>query len=262
MEANKNFNVNKLKVSVFPTRQLMGIACAREAGEVIRALLSEKEYASIIFASAPSQLEMLYALMDEKGIEWGRVKAFHMDEYIGLPADAPQSFGNYLRVRFFTKLPFGDVFYMDGNNPDIKGECERYSDLLKAYPPDISFLGIGENGHIAFNDPHIADFDDPLLLKLNPQLDSTCRQQQVNDGWFESLRDVPSQAITITITGLLKAQYIFTTVPGKTKQNIIKKCIEGPISIECPATIIRTHDKSRLFLDDDSAALLDFNVLQ
>ncbi|HYE80623.1 MAG TPA: glucosamine-6-phosphate deaminase [Clostridia bacterium] len=261
MEAKRSFNVNKLNVSVFPTRDLMGKACAREAGEIIRSLLAEKEYVSIIFASAPSQMEMLNALINEKGIEWDRVKAFHMDEYIGLPADAPQSFGNYLKIRLFTKLPFKSVFYMDGNAPDIEGECERYSKLLRDNPPDISFLGIGENGHIAFNDPHIADFEDPLPVKINSHLDFTCRQQQVNDVWFKSLEDVPSQAITITITGLMKAQYIFTTVPGKTKQNIIKKCIEGPISIECPATIIRTHDKSRLFLDDDSAALLDFSVL-
>lgn len=257
----KQFVIDKLNVSIFPTRELMGKACAKEAGEIICRLLLEKECVNLIFASAPSQLDMLNALMSEDGIDWGRVNAFHMDEYIGLPSDAPQSFGNYLRTRLFTKLPFRQVFYMDGNAPDVVSECERYSELLRNYPPDITFLGIGENGHIAFNDPHIADFDDPVLVKVNDSLDPICRQQQVTDGWFKSIEEVPYRAITISITGLMAAPYIFTTVPGSTKQKIIKQCLEGPICIDCPGTIIRLHNASRLFLDTDSAALLDLDKL-
>lgn len=261
MEVERRFAIDKLNVSIFTTRELMGKACAEEAGEIIRRLLVEKEYVNIIFASAPSQLEMLNALMSEGGIDWGRVNAFHMDEYIGIPFDAPQSFGNYLRIHLFTKLPFRQVFYIDGNAPDIDEECERYSELLRNNPPDITFLGIGENGHIAFNDPHIADFDDPLLVKVNDNLDSVCRQQQVTDGWFTSVDEVPSRAITLSLTGLMAAPYIFTTVPGSTKQKIIKQCLEGPICVECPGTVIRMHKGSRLFLDADSAALLDLDKL-
>lgn len=261
MGVEQEFVIDQLKVSIFKTRELMGQACAKEVGRIIRRLLSQKEHVNIMFASAPSQLDMLNVLMSENGIDWGRVNAFHMDEYIGLPSDAPQSFGNYLRVRLFTKLPFRQVFYMDGNAPDIAGECERYSELLRNHPLDISFLGIGENGHLAFNDPHIADFEDPLLVKSNDHLDSICRQQQVTDGWFKSIDEVPSSAITVTIPALMAASYIFTTVPGSTKQTIIKQCLEGPISVACPGTVIRQHKASRLFLDGDSAALLDLNKL-
>lgn len=261
MGVGQGFVIDQLKVSIFKTRELMGEACGKEVGGIIRRLLSQKEHVNIMFASAPSQLDMLNVLMSENGIDWDRVNAFHMDEYIGLPSDAPQSFGNYLRVRLFTKLPFRQVFYMDGNAPDIDGECERYSELLRTHPLDISFLGIGENGHLAFNDPHIADFDDPLLVKSNDHLDSICRQQQVTDGWFKSMDEVPSSAITVTIPALMAASYIFTTVPGSTKQKIIKQCLEGPISVACPGTIIRRHKASRLFLDNDSAALLDLNKL-
>lgn len=252
------FNVDRLSVSISPNRDLMGKACAEEAGNVICQLLEEKENISIIFASAPSQLDMLYAIMENKKIDWKRIIAFHMDEYIGLPADAPQSFGNYLRIRLFSKLPFKEVLYMDGNASDIESECNRYAELLRKYPPDISFIGIGENGHMAFNDPHIADFYDPKLVKVNPYLDDTCREQQVNDGWFKNIDEVPKSAITITIPGLLLAPYVFGTVPGVTKSKIVKECLEGPISLDCPASILRLHKCSKLFLDDDSAALLEF----
>ncbi len=261
MGVELEFVIDQLKVSIFKTRELMGQACAKEVGAIIRRLLSQKEQVNIMFASAPSQLDMLNVLMSEEGIDWGRVNAFHLDEYIGLPSNAPQSFGNYLRVRFFTKLPFRQVFYMNGNAPDIAGECRRYSELLRNHPLDISFLGIGENGHLAFNDPHIANFDDPLLVKTNDHLDSLCRQQQVTDGWFKSIDDVPSRAITVTLPALMAATYVFANVPGSTKQKIVKQCLEGPISIDCPATIMRSHKESRLFLDRDSAELLDLNKL-
>lgn len=255
------FMVDRLEVYIYPDRVRMGLACAAAAGEKLRQVLADKGTASIIFASAPSQLEVLAGLSNEEGIDWNKVTAFHMDEYIGLPGDAPQSFGNYLRTRFFNSLPFKHVFYMNGNPVDINAECERYADLLRQYPVDISFLGIGENGHIAFNDPHIADFNDPLLVKLNDNLDQLCRQQQVNDGWFSSVEDVPDQAITITIPGLLAAKYVYTIVPGKTKQAIIKRCLEGPVGLDCPGTVIRLHPASQLYLDADSAGLLDLNTL-
>jgi glucosamine-6-phosphate deaminase len=256
------FTVDKLIVHILPTRDLMGRACAVEAGKTLRSLLATKPFVNIIFASAPSQLEALDALRMEAGIEWNRVNAFHMDEYIGMPSDAPQSFGNYLRERFFTKLSFCQVFYMDGNAPDVLAECERYSLLLREYPVDVAFVGIGENGHLAFNDPYIADFEDPLLVKVNENLDAECRQQQVTDGWFKSLADVPNKAITITIPGLVAARDIFAIVPGKTKQKIVKRCLEDPIGVDCPGTILRSHDSAKLYLDADSAAILDLKRLK
>jgi len=261
LEGTRQFFVDNLDVRVYPTRDLMGKACAMEAGEKIRQRLAEKETVNIIFASAPSQLEALDALRAEEGIDWGRVNAFHMDEYIGMPSDAPQSFGNYLRIRFFTRLPFRRVFYMDGMAPDVALECERYAGLLREHPTDITFLGIGENGHIAFNDPHIADFDDPWLVKVNPDLDPVCRQQQVTDGWFKSLDDVPRRAITISVPALVAARDVYAIVPGMTKQQIVKRCLEGRLGVECPGTVIRRHKAAQLYLDADAAALLDLDKL-
>jgi glucosamine-6-phosphate deaminase len=200
---------------------------------------------------------MLAGLRAEAGIDWSRVYAFIMDEYVGLPADAPQSFGSYLKTRFFSKLPFRQVFYIDGDNLNLAAECERYAALLREHPTDITFAGIGENGHLAFNDPHIADFNDPLLVKVNQAMDPTCRQQQVTDGWFERLDLVPHQAITVTIPALIAAQYVFAIVPGVTKQKIVKRCLEEPISTDCPGSILRRHMAAQLYLDADSAALLD-----
>ena len=262
MEGIRQFFVDKLDVRIYPTREEMGLACAVEAGNILRQLLAEQETVSTIFASAPSQLEMLAGLRVQEGIDWDRVYAFHMDEYVGLPVDAPQNFGNYIKVRFFSKVKFKQIFYMNGNAPDLDAECERYSKLLREHPVDISFLGIGENGHLAFNDPSIADFNDPYLVKLNKNMDAVCRQQQVTDGWFKRLDDVPHQAITITLSGLMNAKYVFAIVPGATKQRIVKRCLEGPINSECPGTIIRQHEASQLYLDADSAALLDEIIIQ
>jgi glucosamine-6-phosphate deaminase len=183
-----------------------------------------------------------------------------MDEYVGLPADAPQGFGNYLKVRFFSKLPFQNIFYMNGNAPDLDSECERYATLLREHPVDIAFLGIGANGHLAFNDPYIADFNDPLLVKVNGNLDPVCRQQQVTDDLFKSLTDVPHQAITISLPGLMAAKYAYAIVPGVTKQQVVKECLEKPISTECPGSILRQHGMAQLYLDEASAALLDGKV--
>jgi glucosamine-6-phosphate deaminase len=261
MEGIRQFFVDKFDVRVYPTRKEMGTACAAEAGKTLRHLLAEKKEVNIIFASAPSQLEVLEGLLSDGGIAWERVNAFHMDEYVGLPADAPQGFGNYLKVRFFSKLPFRHVFYMDGNAPDLDCECERYATLLREHPVDIAFLGIGENGHLAFNDPYIADFNDPYLVKVNKNLDPVCRQQQVTDKLFMSLPEVPDQAITITMPGLMAAKYAYAIVPGATKQHVVKQCLEGPISTACPGSILRQHGAAQLYLDDASAALLDEKVL-
>jgi glucosamine-6-phosphate deaminase len=256
MDSIKQFFVDNLQVRIYQTRDQMGKACAVEAGRRIRQLLAEKDSANIIFASSPSQIDLLTHLQAEGGIDWHRINAFIMDEYVGLPSGAPQSFGVYLKTHFFSKLPLQQVFYINGSAPDLAAECARYEALLRAHPVDITFAGIGENGHLAFNDPHIADFNDPSLVKVVESLDQTCRQQQVTDGLFESLNEVPHRAITLTIPALMAARHVYINVPGPTKQNIIKVCLEEPVSINCPGSILRNHHSAQLYLDSKSAALL------
>ena len=250
------FARDSLKVRILPDRAALGKAAARAVAPRIRALQEERKLLNLVFASAPSQDETLEALLLQPGIDWARINAFHMDEYIGLPADAPQSFGQYIRTRFFSKLGFREVFYIDGNAPDANAECERYARLLREHPTDIALLGIGENGHLAFNDPGIADFEDPLLVKVNQNLDGTCRKQQVNDGHFRTLTEVPASAITLTIPALFSARSIFVLVPGRSKREIVRRTLEGPVDVACPATILRRHPDACLYLDRDSAGLL------
>ncbi len=254
--ALREFKVDRLNVKVFPDRAALGAAAGLAAAARIRAMQQERELLNLLFASGPSQDQTLEALRLEPGVDWGRINAFHMDEYISFPADAPQAFGQYLRDRLFDKLPFQQVFYIDGNARDLQEECARYARLLQEHPLDLAFLGIGENGHLAFNDPGIADFQDPLWVKVDDQLDATCRQQQVNDGHFRTLEQVPARAITLTIPALFSARGALVSVPGPRKREIVRRTLRGPIDESCPATILRTHANACLFLDGDSAALL------
>jgi glucosamine-6-phosphate deaminase len=251
----KDFTVGECRVSRFDTRAEMGKAGAEESARIIRDVYAKKGEANIIFASSPSQLDVLTALIEED-VDWKKVNAFHMDEYIGLDIEHKASFGNYIRDNFLAKVKPGRVFYFNGKAPDTAAECDRYEKLLADYPVDITFAGIGENGHMAFNDPGIADFFEKRLVKLNPSLDDVCRQQQINDGWFKSLDEVPDSAYTVTFYGLLRADYLIVTVPGKTKANIVKACLEGPICLDPPSSIVRVHRNARMFIDRDSAALL------
>jgi glucosamine-6-phosphate deaminase len=250
------FKVDRLNVKVFPDRAALGKAAGLAAAARIRAMHEERGTLNLLFAAGPSQDETLEALRVEPGVDWARINAFHMDEYIGLPAAAPQAFGQYLRARFFGRLGFKEVFYLDGNAPDPEAECRRYARLLREHPLDMVFLGIGENGHLAFVDPGIADFEDPLLVKVNGQLDAVCRQQQVNDGQFRALAEVPVSAITLTIPALLSARGALVAVPGPRKREIVRRTLRGPIGADCPATILRRHANACLFLDRDSASLL------
>ena len=252
---NTEFNVGKLKVYCYNTRKEMGEAGAKEAARLIREVYKKNACANLIFASSPSQLEMLNGLLNED-VDWGKVNAFHMDEYIGLGNEHKASFANYIRENFFKKVRMKNVFYMNGLAEDIETECKRYEGLLEEYPTDITFAGIGENGHLAFNDPEIADFFEPQFMKVNESLDAVCRQQQLNDGWFERLEDVPEKAMTITMSGLLRAGCVFATVPGKTKSEIVAKCLEESISHSVPASILRLHKNAMLYIDMDSASKL------
>jgi glucosamine-6-phosphate deaminase len=242
-----------LEIRVFETRQLMGKNAAEAVSTRIRYLLNSQPFVNIVFAAAPSQEEFLKVLSENTDIEWWRVNAFHMDEYINIASDAPQAFGNFLKQRIFSKLLFHTVNYINGNAESITKECERYSALLKKYPADIVCMGIGENAHIAFNDPHVADFNDKKLVK-EVELDEDCRQQQVNDGCFQSLSEVPVNAITVTIPPLLNARFIYCLVPGKTKARAVFNTLNEKVSELYPSSILRTHPNAILFLDKESGA--------
>ena len=255
MSETRRIQAEELTVRVFSDRASMGKAAAEHAAEMIRTVAQQKDEINIIFASAPSQNEFLATLRSMEDLPWSRINAFHMDEYIGLPADAPQGFANFLRQAIFDHLPFRHVFCMNGQNPDPQAECDRYAALLKEYPADIIFMGIGENGHIAFCDPPVADFNDPLDVKI-VELEGRCRQQQVNDGCFASFDLVPRNALTLTVPSIFSAGYIACVVPAATKAEAVKNTVEGEIGEYCPATVIRRHNDATLYLDPDSASLL------
>lgn len=251
----KIFTKDFLKINVYETRKEMGEAAAKDIKSCILSLLQEKETINMIFAAAPSQNEVLSALATDTDIPWYRVNAFHMDEYIGLPADAPQGFGNFLKAHIFGIVDFKSVNYIDISAADAEIECARYTELLKRYPTDIVVMGIGENGHIAFNDPPVADFNDPKAVK-SVALDDICRNQQVNDGCFAKLDDVPKTAITLTVPTLFAGEYLFCIVPAKTKANAVRATLCNDINEKCPATILRRHKNAVLYLDGDSSSLL------
>jgi glucosamine-6-phosphate deaminase len=250
----REINKDKLIAKIYSGRPELGAAAAEILTAKISELLKTKEYINIIFASAPSQNEFLAELLN-KNIEWNRINAFHMDEYIGLHPDASQGFGNFLKDRLFSKVNCREVNYLNGNASDPQDECKRYSDLLINYPTDIVCLGIGENTHLAFNDPHVADFNDPLIVKV-VDLDQDCRSQQVNDGCFATIDDVPTHALTITMPALFKSTFAYAIVPGKFKANAIFHTLNSDISELYPSTILRRHDHAVLFIDEDSASKL------
>lgn len=251
-----NFKKDELEVFVLPDRASLGRHAAHTAAETIKALCTAKNEVNIIFAAAPSQNEFLETLAADASIPWQKINAFHMDEYIGLPVDAPQSFGLFLQNKLFNRVPLKSVNLIDGRQTNIKQECLRYAKLLQQFPPDVVCMGIGENTHLAFNDPPKARFDDPETVKL-VRLDNACRQQQVNDKCFEKLSDVPDYALTLTIPALLSAAYVFCMVPGEFKAEAIRHTLSGAITEQYPSTILRSHPNAMLFLDRNSYSLID-----
>lgn len=220
----------------------------------IAGLQREKESVNIIFAAAPSRNEFLEALIAAPGIDWRRVNGFHMDEYIGLAADAPQGFGNFLRGRLFGRLPFGQVFYLDGRRLITGGVCTIFG-VVGRISGRYRLSGHRRERHIAFNDPHVARFDDPVRVKV-VDLDDKCRRQQVHDGCFASLGQVPTHALTLTIPALTAAPGMYCIVPAQTKARAVHDTVYGEITTACPASILRTKTGAKLYLDPDSGALL------
>lgn len=251
----KSFRTDSLQVQIYETRQEMGKAVAKQFSDVVHHLLAEKDHIRIIFAAAPSQNDFLKAIAEDSSIDFSRVDAFHMDEYVGLDHLAPQAFGQFLRDRLFSLRQFRSVSYLDGENPDTEKTADEYAALLAQEPIDIVCMGIGENGHIAFNDPAFAKFHDDKDVKI-VTLDDICRMQQVHDGCFSSLDKVPTHALTVTVPRLMQASYHFCMVPASTKAEAVKAMLTGPITEQCPCTILRNQPHATLYLDADSSALL------
>ncbi len=249
---------DNLKAAVFANRQEMGLAAAMHVTSILEKLQADRDEIRIVVGSAPSQNEFyehLTASPQSDAIDWSKIVVFHMDEYVGLEALHPQSFRTYQRERFVTKVPLREFHQIRGEATDPEEECRRLSALLAEKPIDLVCCGIGENGHLAFNDPPVADFDDPELVKV-VALDDVCRQQQVNDGCFPSIDDVPAHAITLTLKVFGEAAKVCCVVPAKTKAEAVAATLRGPISTDCPATLLRNHPNARLFLEPDSSSLL------
>lgn len=242
-----NFKKDNLTVNVYENRTLMGAAAADDIAECMQKLLAEKETVNMVFAAAPSQNDVLESLI-QKPIDWSRVNAFHMDEYVGLKKEDEQSFGNYLNQRVFKKVPFKNVYY-------VADYGLEYEQLLAENHIDIVCLGIGENGHIAFNDPSVADFNDPLRIK-KAKLDDVCRMQQVHDGCFPTFDDVPEYAYTLTVPQMVSADYMFCVVPAETKADAVYDTVNLEITDACPATVLRKHKNAIMYCDSDSGKRL------
>ncbi len=249
------FTVDLLRVKVYEDRSQLGRAAAADVAGAIDARRKEAERVNIIFAAAPSQDEFLAGLLAHNGIDWSRIVGFHMDEYLGLTADHPASFRRYLSEHIFrlAGLPEERLRLIPGEQAERPLQtCLVYEDLLLSQPTDIVCAGIGENGHLAFNDPPVADFLDPVLVKV-VRLDEACRTQQVHDGCFESLDDVPTHAFTLTIPALLRAPVMAVIVPGPRKADAVHATLHGPIREVCPASALRQHPGAVLYLDRESA---------
>jgi len=247
MKINKYKHLN---VNVFPTREEMGLAAGQEVEACVARLLRSRDEVRMVFAAAPSQNEMLDYLAGSELIDWKRVTAFHMDEYIGLDKGAEQLFSRYLQRKLFGRVNMKKVWLIDGNRDPVL-EAIRYSALVREAPIDVICLGIGENGHIAFNDPPVADFNDPLIVK-KVSLDRSCRMQQVNEGCFATLDEVPEEALTLTIPVITGAAHLFCVVPGLSKREAVSNTVNGPVSTSCPASVLQKHPDCRFYFDRDS----------
>ena len=238
-----------MTIIVSETKQQLGKAAAEKGSLFIRKAIQEKGEATIIVATGASQFEMLSELV-EQDLEWEKVRAFHLDEYIGIDAEHPASFRKYLKERFVNRVPLKEFIYINGQMEPV-GECQRLNALISGYSIDVAFVGIGENSHLAFNDPP-ADFltEHPYIIV---DLDHACRKQQLNEGWFHTLQEVPGKAISMSVHQIMKSNTIICSVPDERKAKAVKLTVEGPVTPEVPASILRKHNNCYLYLDKQSA---------
>ena len=240
---------------IFKTKPQMGAVAAAQATEVIKKAITSKNRASIILATGTSQFETLKNLVAADGIDWQKVIMFHLDEYIALPADHPASFRRFLKERFVDKVPpLKAVHFVNGDAEDPQQECRRLADIIKQHPIDVALLGIGENGHLAFNDPP-ADFQTEQRYII-VELDERCRRQQLGEGWFKTLEQVPRRAISMSIRQIMKSACLIVSVPEKRKAEAVKNALEGPVTPECPASILQQHKNCKVFMDEQAASQL------
>lgn len=251
----KQVKADQMMVRIFDTAQEAGSAAALDVAAALRKLDRPRKETGVIFATGASQLETLAALTAFSDLRWERVCGFQMDEYIGIDCDHPASFRHYLHEHLVLRVPIGRFFPINLAAPNPEQMCDVYIRRLNEINPQICLLGIGENGHLAFNDPGVADFNDPQAMKV-VDLDPVCRAQQVAEGWFQKIDDVPTRAFTLTIPTLFKVPRLIVSVPGSRKARIVRRAMEDPISPACPATILRNHPNATLYLDRDSAAEL------
>lgn len=236
------------------SKQELGERAAADGAAALRGALAEKGEAHIIVATGASQFEMLAALVAEPGVDWSRVTAFHLDEYVGMPMSHPASFRKYLKERFVSKVELQAFHYIDGEG-DVQAECARLAELIRPVEIEVAFIGIGENGHLAFNDPP-ADFEttDPYIVV---KLDEACRRQQLGEGWFKTLEDVPERAISMSIRQIMKARTIVCSVPDERKAEAVRHAVTGPVTNRVPASILQEHARANIYLDPASASRLD-----
>ena len=244
--------VENLPVYIYETREEMGAAAAKDAAKRINEIITRRGEANVIFAAAPSQNELLEGLL-HSDVDWSKVRGFHQDEYIGISAEEPAGFGCFLRRAIFDRVQFKELHFLLCAPDEAEEKCREYTELLKQYPADLIFLGIGENGHLAFNDPSVADFNDPAVIKI-VELDDVCRQQQVNDGCFAKLEDVPKRAMSLSMSYLMSVPEAICVVPTNRKARAVKNALYGPVETACPASILREHKNAALYLDRDSAS--------
>jgi glucosamine-6-phosphate deaminase len=244
---------DELVTVVRPDRARVGQAAALHAADRLRGILATSDRARVMFAAAASQNEFLDELARAEGIDWSQVEAFQLDEYVALPIGDPRSFGEWLERRIWSRVRPGRVEKLDGRaaQEDADAECERYGALISDGGIDLALIGIGENGHLAFNDPHVADFEDPLVVKP-VEIDDTSRHQQVRDGAFDAFDDVPRIAMTVTMSAILAARSISVVVPGAQKATAVARTLDGPIETACPASALRRHPDAILFVDNDA----------
>ena len=243
-------------LNIYATKQDCGIAAGKMGAGKIRAAIAEKGSANIIIATGASQFDMLQTLVKEEGIDWSKVTMFHLDEYVGLPESHPASFRKYIKERFLANLPspIGAAYFVEGDAPDTQKMCDELGETLKKHPIDVAFIGIGENGHIVFNDPP-ADFDteEPYIVV---DLDEVCRKQQLGEGWFPTFDDVPKQAVSMAVRQIMKSKTIINTVPDGRKAYAVRITFQGELSNMHPASVVRLHSDCHTFCDADSAAEL------
>jgi glucosamine-6-phosphate deaminase len=252
----REFGRGRLPVIVLRDRPSLGVAAAAFAGARLVRLLGDQPTARVVFAAAPSQGEMLRELATVPGIDWGRVHAFHLDEYVGLSLGDRRSFGDWLDRAIWSRVRPGRVERLNGDNAaGPAAEAARYASLLCESAIDLALVGVGENGHVAFNDPHMADFQDPEIVRL-VELDETSRRQQVHDGTFERLVDVPQSALTVTMSMIRSCRTVSIVVSGPRKSAAVAAMLDGPIDPACPASVLRDHADAVLFLDEPAASLV------